>query len=198
MIPTTLIQRLRQPIHKLHESPRGLALASMSFGGGLPNGGLSDEAMKLLLPIFEFDYMGSSEFEHGAVPRTLQAMARMASDGGIELRKIDIELAKIEASPFKGDELQAGKTAPVYVVGSSKYAESLEDRTRVIVKKEGSSKPNNPVRLQDGFHLGRYLKYGSRFDQPVVAGLELNNHFLISADQEMANKLLALLTKGEA
>jgi hypothetical protein len=45
-----------------------------AFGGGLKNGGLSDEAMKLLREIFSFDYMGSAEFEWGAVPKALEGI----------------------------------------------------------------------------------------------------------------------------
>lgn len=45
-----------------------------SFGGGLKNGGLSDDAMSLLRGIFSFDYMGAAEFEFGAVPKALQKL----------------------------------------------------------------------------------------------------------------------------
>jgi len=45
------------------------------FGGGLKNGGLSDEAMAGLSRIFSFDYMGAAEFEFGAVPKALQTLA---------------------------------------------------------------------------------------------------------------------------
>lgn len=54
---TYLVQRLNRPTNG-YDNP-------FSFGGGLKNGGLSEDAMKLLRPIFSFDYMGSAEFEFG-------------------------------------------------------------------------------------------------------------------------------------
>ena len=63
---TYLIQRLCQP--KNFDNP-------FSFGGGYINGGLSKEAMDILRPIFSFDYMGSAEFEFGALPKALQIIS---------------------------------------------------------------------------------------------------------------------------
>lgn len=65
-----LIQRLNSP-------PRRVAQIDnpFSFGGGLRNGGLSEEAMGLLRSIFSFDYMGAAEFEWGAVPKALNQIA---------------------------------------------------------------------------------------------------------------------------
>jgi len=66
-----LIQRLLKPPtlvgNKINSS-------MFAFGGGLKNGGLSNEAMKLLREIFSFDYMGSAEFESGAVPKALEGI----------------------------------------------------------------------------------------------------------------------------
>lgn len=56
------------------EKPRG-NVNPFSFGGGLVNGGISKEGMDLLKDILSFDYMGSAEFEWGAVPTALQALA---------------------------------------------------------------------------------------------------------------------------
>ena len=69
-----LIQRLKSPVAR--HNP-------FSFGGGLKNGGLSDDAMSLISTIFSFDYMGSAEFEFGAVPTALQFIADQVSQGNI-------------------------------------------------------------------------------------------------------------------
>ncbi len=67
-----LIQRL--------EAPRTGAMSALgeafSFGGGLRNGGLSEEAMSLLRRIFSFDYMGAAEFEFGAIPEAFRDLAK--------------------------------------------------------------------------------------------------------------------------
>lgn len=60
------VQRLKKP----HDN-----INPFSFGGGLVNGGISKEGMGMLKGIMSFDYMGSSEFEWGAVPTALQALA---------------------------------------------------------------------------------------------------------------------------
>jgi len=68
-----LIQRLCAP--KNFDNP-------FSFGGGYVNGGLSEEAMNLLRPIFSFDYMGSAEFEWGALPKAFEKIANSELTSG--------------------------------------------------------------------------------------------------------------------
>jgi hypothetical protein len=61
-----LIQRL--------ESPRGY-VSPFSFGGALRNGGFTKEAMDILNQILSFDYMGSAEFEWGALPECFKRIS---------------------------------------------------------------------------------------------------------------------------
>ena len=51
---------------------------AFSFGGGLKNGGLSNDAMNLIRNICRFDYMGAAEYEFGAVPESLSYIAQNA------------------------------------------------------------------------------------------------------------------------
>lgn len=68
---TWLVQRLNKPsANKVAEV--------FAFGGGLKNGGLSEKAMSILRSIFSFDYMGSAEFEFGAIPKFFQAISKNA------------------------------------------------------------------------------------------------------------------------
>lgn len=62
-----LVQRLNEPIN--YNNP-------FSFGGGLLNGGISKEGMQALEALFSFDYMGSAEFEWGAVPMALDTLVK--------------------------------------------------------------------------------------------------------------------------
>src|SRR3972149_3511420 len=73
------IQRLGKPY----------STTPFSFGGGLINGGLADEAMKMLDSIFSFDYMGSAEFEWGAVPTALQSLANLSSKNELSTTIVD-------------------------------------------------------------------------------------------------------------
>lgn len=75
-----LIQRLNRP----HAWPEGHFMKGkdnpFAFGGGLRDGGFGKKAMDLLRPIFSFDYMGSAEFELGAVPKAIQSMIASMND----------------------------------------------------------------------------------------------------------------------
>lgn len=60
-----LVQRLLKPVN--YENP-------FAFGGGKINGGINKEAMKIISKVMSFDYMGSAEFEWGAVPKALDVL----------------------------------------------------------------------------------------------------------------------------
>lgn len=67
-----LLQRLQKP----YEQNNILALRGnpFSFGCGLMNGGLSDELFSILSQIWSYDYMGSAEFEFGALPKSWKSI----------------------------------------------------------------------------------------------------------------------------
>jgi hypothetical protein len=68
-----LIQRLLKPT--------GHAIQPFGSFGCTYNGAFKDEAIKLLSPIMTFDYMGSAEYEFGAVPTAFSNMLLLyASD----------------------------------------------------------------------------------------------------------------------
>lgn len=80
--PPYLVQRLQKPFPKNEGQSKMMEALSnaFSFGGGLVNGGLSKEAMALLKDIWRYDYMGSAEFEFGAVPESLKHIAENIKD----------------------------------------------------------------------------------------------------------------------
>jgi len=84
---TYLVQRLEKP-HNTEGHLTGLSEA-FSFGGGLVNGGLTKEAMSLLRPIFRFSYMGSAEFEFGAVPEALSKIVKNVKKYRVQTFKFD-------------------------------------------------------------------------------------------------------------
>lgn len=61
------IQRLDPPYGGYGVASQG---NPFSFGGGYPNGGLSKEAFALVSQCWNYDYMGSAEFEFGALPKS--------------------------------------------------------------------------------------------------------------------------------
>lgn len=72
---TYLLQRLNAP----HEdTPKGdwAVKIDRTFGEGGLGLGLSEEARKLFRHVLVFDYMGSAEFEFGAIPQSLGRIAQ--------------------------------------------------------------------------------------------------------------------------
>ena len=66
-----LIQRLEKPVRV---GDMDDLIDSLAFGGGLKHGGLSKEAFAQIRQIMRFDYMGSAEFEFGALPKCLERL----------------------------------------------------------------------------------------------------------------------------
>ncbi|KKL26470.1 hypothetical protein LCGC14_2394990, partial [marine sediment metagenome] len=88
---TYLIQRLHKP-HQIGGNEDFKKLVNcFSFGGGLKDGGLSDEAMKLIIKIWRFDYMGSAEFEWGAVPESLSNVFQYCKKKKVTIGNISLK-----------------------------------------------------------------------------------------------------------
>ena len=81
---TYLVQRLKKPYKGNADNP-------FNFGGGLLRGGMNEEAYRALNQIFTFDYMGSAEFEFGAVPKAIDVIAEGFAKGDGVTGKIEIE-----------------------------------------------------------------------------------------------------------
>jgi hypothetical protein len=71
-----LIQRLQKPYEPIKDTDNPLIKAlkanPFAFGGGYKNGGFDEKSYELINQVFRFDYMGSAEFEFGAVPKAMQ------------------------------------------------------------------------------------------------------------------------------
>jgi len=152
---TYLIQRLNTP-HPGYDNP-------FSFGGGLKNGGLSEDAMKLLRPIFSFDYMGSAEFEYGAIPECLKYIAKNIMD-------------------YSMHELKVNKL-PVYIIGLCEQAKQIDDVIILLSK--------NKVWCKESTHFDAALglnKYWKKDNCHTFGWLELDNRFFFFTDKNMAYK----------
>lgn len=157
MVATYLIQRLQTPIG---------AANPFSFGGGLHNGGLSDNAMKLLMGIFSFDYMGAAEFEWGAVPRALHFIAERAEAGSLVTGKLD---------------------GPVYYVCPVSYQKDVIERITNLRTDEYK------FRLKEHCGLQAYFSPNHKRSIFTTLGwLELDNGFAFFVDIEMYKKFCKL------
>ena len=134
-----------------------------SFGGGLKNGGLSEDAMKLLRPIFSFDYMGSAEFEFGAIPKCFQSMANRIKE-------------------YSTHEIIINKM-PVYIICETVNAELINERVKELAK--------NKIRCKDWTSFNQALglnKYSKKEDCRTIGWLELDNEFLFFVNKDAADK----------
>lgn len=161
---THLIQRLRKPINKQNNlSALGEAFA---FGGGLKNGGLSSEAMDLLRPLFSFDYMGSSEFEWGAIPKFFEYIAT-------------------NNKSYCGYKIKI-QEKDVFVVCDTSYSTLIFKRIKEIAKKK--------VFLKDPSMFDFALNPSRDYHYDYVGWLELDNHFMFFTDEQIYNSVLLLFS----
>lgn len=163
---TWLVQRLLKPINSIHDNP-------FSFGGGLKNGGLSENAMKLLRPIFSFDYMGSAEFEFGAIPKSFQHIAKNIKDYGTW-------------------EINLNST-PLYIIGNKATMRETTERIQELAENKIHCKEYTG--LDHALGLCEYQK-----SRPCnyIGWLELDNNFLFFIDKDAFEKtanLFELKTK---
>lgn len=187
MKSTWLIQRLNKPYgKKAFLGVEGLVDNPFSFGGGLRNGGLSDEAMDLLREIFSFDYMGAAEFEFGAVPKTLQAIAKDADK--YLTTTLSIPLKKVEKNwRDKSAEDPTGE-AVIYVICQKGDVQEVHNRIKGWAFKPYDK--NN--QLKEITMLSQVLRPSGDWTPSAVGWLELDNGFFFFTDKEMWEKTAKL------
>ena len=175
-----LVQRLARP-HRGTGPLAGLDNA-FSFGGGLKNGGLTDEAMGLLREIFRFDYMGAAEFEFGAVPKALQGLAADHKD--LVGATFDVDLATVPGS-WDDDGPAPTGTAPIYLIARAHQAD--EAKARILA---WASESLNDLKEQT--NLNTTLRPSRDWHGEAQGWLELNNGFMFFTDEDMAVKTATL------
>lgn len=166
MKKSRLIQRLRKPIKIEGNSPldRLAKRNPFAFGGGLKNGGLSNETADKLSKICSFDYMGSAEFEFGALPETLGIMYNLAAIGKLTSHNI---------------ALKDGRE--VYILCNEADLPEVVKRIQSWATKE-SRETKEAVLLASEHH------------RDLLGGwIEFNNCFAFFTNKEMANGFRALL-----
>ena len=157
-----LIQRLHKPSHfmvagKKMDNP-------FSFGGGLRNGGLNEEAMSLLRNILSFDYMGSAEFEWGAVPEALHFIAKQITKKNVVTGNVD----------------------DVWFLCPSEYEKEVRNRISALRQDEYCWHKKEFCGLRD------YFESDSEYAKRNVGWLELNNGYAFFVDMEMFEQFCQL------
>lgn len=189
---TRLIQRLTKP-RRTH--PAFGKDNPWSFGGGYKNGGLSADAMTLLRPCFGFDYMGSAEYEFGAVPEGLQKVARLADEGYLGARTTTVDLSTIDPGWEKDAKPGEGE-ATVYLLCDLRAEQEIVQRIQWIAM-EGKKNPHPE------WGTGAYLVFkeqalfgktllGRPYMEHNGGWLELDNGFMFFSDQLMWQRTAAV------
>lgn len=121
-----LLQRLKKPYKvdaNRSEVMKGLSQA-FCFGGGMVRGGISKDAWTLLNEIWRYDYMGSSEFEWGAVPKSLEEMVKLRQNNN--LIKFEISVTGKINNYSTTPTTKISKEATVYVVCNNDDADEIK------------------------------------------------------------------------
>lgn len=162
---------------------------------------LSEEATKLLTPIFSFDYMMAAEYEGNAVPNALHRIAKDAeSFVGFRMEFPQREVAKHwreevryrtkGGRPRKTDP----KPDPVFPDPAKLYMFCHKDE-RVTVESIVAQLVSNRFRARDDTFLHCALRPQDESDNKI-GWLELNNGYFIFVDKEAWKKTVNLF-KGE-
>jgi hypothetical protein len=174
---TWLVQRLERP--QTFDNP-------FNFGGGLSNGGLSQDAMSLLRPIFSFAYMGAAEYEFGDVPKTFQKIAENASKNNLKAFTVNILMSKIP--PAWGDKTkpERGAKATVYVLAPTDLALEVIERVHEMATGKVDTKGDH--------NLDRLLRPNPKasYTSRDIGGLEMDNGFIYFTEREAFDKTAAL------
>ncbi len=150
------------------------------------NGGLSDDAMDLLRKILSFDYMGSSEFEWGAVPQAFAFIAKQASEQNIVTGEISV------------------REQPVYYLCPKQYEEEVKKR----IKSLGDNEHSKDFCLKERCGLEDYLradeiarirknKNVAEYYRKNVGWIELDNGFMFFVDKNMYEQVCNLFGIGK-
>lgn len=173
-----LIQRLETPFI-LKDGQ--IDASCLAFGGGLRNGGIAEDAMKMLKQIWSFDYMGSAEFEFGAVNEALEKLTREQ----IEL------VAGFFSVPYKYEQYNWGDTPEQKYSGTEKvfYLCRKEDESEVKDRiKTFAIAGTSEVRVhtKEVIGLDRAMSPAGITDRrPIVGWLELDNGYMFFTDVTM-------------
>jgi hypothetical protein len=158
-----------------------LANISFAFGGGLQDGGFSREAMDLLKPIFDFDYMGSAEFEFGAVPDGLQKILEFRADGDLVAFVVNVV---VKPTASRSDESQDAVSTKIHVLCHKEHRHEITDRIVEWVHED--------PRLCE--HVGlRHSILALDQSRCPTGWLELDNGFFFTIDATMYERLSTLL-----
>lgn len=166
---TYLVQRLKKPYKGNADNP-------FNFGGGLLRGGMNEEAYRALNQIFTFDYMGSAEFEFGAVPKAIDVIAEGFAKGDGVTGKIEIEGVPIYYLTHKNIEMETQYR--IHELANNQH--KLKEWSCFI--ESISANRGAPMKRKDALFAAEYIGW-----------IELDNNFMFFVDKEAFEKFKAMV-----
>lgn len=198
MEDSVLFHRLGKPNGKSSTTP---------FTFGCCGKGISDEADKLLTPIFTFDYMMAAQYEFGAVPNALNRIATGAKDF-VAFRmefpqshvarhwREEIRARTKSGRPRKTPVITNPKPDPVFTEPAKVYVFCHKDERVFVETIIHQLVSNRYKKARDDVNLHCVLRPMDDYDKSRIGWLELNNGYFIYVDKEAWKKTVALF-KGE-
>ena len=160
-----LVQRLIKPNPNWEKNP-------FNFGGGYKFGGLTQDAMNLIKGIFEFDYMGAAEFEWGAIPQALNAIAKSAENHTL----------------IKGSFKPSRKyKTPIYYICCQYHLDHVKEFIKSLLSRK------SPMLKEATFLDVVMAEKNPHFDK-YCGWLELDNGFFFFTDKEMVENTCKLFS----
>lgn len=158
-----LIQRIKKPYVGEAKTP---LQTLCKFG--LAATGISKELSEVLSKICIWDYMGSAEFEFGAIPKALRAMADM------ELIT-KYQLIKYKRRDYRNNKDIAGEV-PVYIIAPKRDLQEVIDRIKTLAI--------GGLRCKENSDFTESLSE-QEYSKDIHGWLELDNGFMFFKDEVM-------------
>jgi hypothetical protein len=125
--------------------------------------------MNIIHEIFRFDYMGSAEFEWGAVPQALRFLAKQA----------------VKQNLING-LVHVSKNRVVYYICPLEYETGVVERIKFLSKEQYAGN------LKEHCGLCEKLDPQYKYSQDLAGWLELDNGFMFFIDKVMYEKTCKL------
>ena len=181
-----LVQRLKKPF-KQKEGMSIFMDNPFSFGGGLINGGISKEAMSKLNEIWRYDYMGSAEFEFGALPESLDHIVKNISEYVAGKMEVTGKYNVYDYSIGINNKKEIKKEATVYYICEKK---DVNDVCEYIERFADDVKHNYQTKENVGLSQNICKR---EYYEDNVGWHDIDNHYLFFTDETMFKSFCGLL-----
>jgi hypothetical protein len=173
---TWLVQRLTQSFMLETIEPKGVWKL-------IKDGKVSEESMKLRAQIHSYDYMGSAEFEYGAIPEVVKSL--------IVSKLIAFSFdTKVTWQLYNADCGTMTREHTIYVLCRDGQEEDVEKRIKELVSdKERDFNLKESMRLGNGFEKQKDGK-----PSRLVGWLEIDNGFYFFSDKKTWQCMTKLYT----